>query len=47
MNRGSGSPQLVVEDILATTQRTANDIPDWRIEGEASKAAYDRNATYL
>lgn len=43
----SDGPRLLLDDVLATTQRIANDVPDWRIEAEASKAAFDRNAKYL
>ncbi|MCZ7633988.1 hypothetical protein FBT69_06085 [Synechococcales cyanobacterium CNB] len=38
--------QLVLDDVLATTLQIANDVPDERIEAEASKAAHDRGAVY-
>lgn len=43
----SQSRQLVLEDVLAATQETADGVPDWRIELEASKAAFDRGAQYM
>ena len=39
--------QLILEDVLATSLRFANDVPDERIEAEASKVAHDKGATYL
>ena len=39
--------QLVLDDVLASTQRIADGVPDWLIEAEASNAAYDRQATCM
>lgn len=39
--------RLVLEEVYARTQRTANSVPDWRIESEACKAAFDHHATYM
>lgn len=38
--------RLILDDVLATSQRIADAVPDWRIDLEASKAACDRNVLY-
>lgn len=43
----NGYRQLILEDVLATSLLTANGVPDWRIESEACKAAYDRRAYHM
>lgn len=42
----AGSRQLILEDVYATVPGIADEVPDWRIELEACKAAWDRRAIY-
>lgn len=41
-----GEQQLILEDVLATTQHVVDAVPDSRIESEALKVAFDRHARY-
>ncbi|MCL4741214.1 MAG: hypothetical protein KJZ54_03335 [Phycisphaerales bacterium] len=41
-----GKRRLVLDDVLAPTQRLADAVPDWRIEAELEELAHDLNAQY-
>lgn len=38
--------RLVLDDVCASTQRIADEVPDWLIEAEACKVAFDQQAAY-
>lgn len=47
IERKEDERRLILEDVLATSQKVADAVPDWRIESEALKVAFDHYARYM